>query len=88
MLLLRQRVLAHSLFSSLYPILSYVFLGTYIPRSPTLYSSAAHAPHVQGAVISLSRTLLPPREPVALENRFPPKSVRDKMSVIEADDDA
>lgn len=29
-------------------ILSYLFLGTYIPRSPTLYSGAAHRMHRSG----------------------------------------
>ena len=69
MLLFRQRVLAHSLFPSLL-ILSYLFLGIYIPRSPTLYRG--QYPTYRGLYLgSLTCISLPrPRGPVALENRF------------------
>ncbi len=40
MLCSHQQVFAHSLFPSLYLNLSYLFLETYIPRSPTLYNGA------------------------------------------------
>jgi len=74
MLCSHQRVFAHSLFPSLYLNLSYLFLETYIPRSPTLYNGAdtiyrgQSCLSCEGAVGSLAS--LPPRGAVALENRF------------------
>ena len=40
----------------------------------------AHPAEEEGAVIYLSRTLLPPREPVALENRFTAAEERERSN--------
>ena len=62
-----------------YLILSYLFLGTYIPRSPTLYSSAAHRMYRGQSYVS--RVIhYPPREPVALENRFTAAEERERSN--------
>ena len=82
MLLYYQRV--HSITRCLHLFILF-FLGIYIPRGPTLYT--AHCTVVpptactgQGAVIDLSRTSLPPREPVALENRFTAAEERERSN--------